>query len=609
LYRYIAFRITPTSDATRSQIIELMDSIEPDHKRIWQKIHDTHDLLIWHCGAEHTTGSPLVLDDGTVLLGKTFSRATGFPEWRNDPPLTSAVGGAVRDRVGWLFRNIWGDYVGFHASHGYEDLHVFRDPCGGLPCFHLHWRGVDIFASNAEIFTRLPGQRFTIDYSAIVGAAVLPNVSKLGTGLREVDTVLPGELSTFAGERKREYLWDPVSLADNPLTLPLDEIAALLRTTLDDVTKALTRRHTKILHNLGGLDSSIVLASLAETRVSGSFACVTHYSDSFRGDERHYTRAMAQHVGADLIETRLDPSRVDLEVLERQELGPSPSSVFDCLQMAGDLYGLAREHGIDAFTYGFGGDSVLYHMPGILSALDHVSLRQPLAQLPRVVLDAAQYGGLSMARTAGSAVLERFRPLDCSSYVLGLIPPQPRTQFLNQDLVDVGSLKAGLHPVLHAPKNFPKGKYLQLVTSAFLNIDYHLSQPGYPEVDRIYPILAQPVLELCLRLPTWQQVCGGIDRYVARIAFKDRLPAAIVGRVSKSTPEEIYDQVFQKECPRLQQTLLDGILVREGILSRPLIEKALAGQEQELPASKAALMQFYDWEVWARRWQSAGQSC
>src|SRR3546814_984119 len=55
----------------------------------------------------------------------------------------------------------------------------------------------------------------------------------------------------------------------------------------------------------------------------------------------------------------------------------------------------------------------------------------------------------------------------------------------------------------------------------------------YPRADappQIVPLLSQPVVELCLSIPTWQWVHGGRDRAVARAAFAGILPDLLVER-------------------------------------------------------------------------------
>lgn len=607
MFRYLVFYRRGDVGLPSHTIIECIKSLDATYSYKWRNVYSDCAISIWDSGTSGDYLRTLVLEPGTFILGRVISQSSGYPDWHATSLRDSSGAVGLRDQGEWLFENTWGAYVAFSSNPENQGVSVLRDPSGGLPCHHIRWRDIDVFSSNAQLFTSLPQQTFSVNFESVAAAAVLPNVCKAETGLSEVDMVLPGECSFFGETRCREYLWNPVSVAQKRLTLGLEESAALLRETLINVTEALTRPYSKLMHNLGGLDSSILLACLRESRPASSLKCVTHFSDSFRGDERRYTRAMAAHAGTDLIETRLDPARVDLGILNRQELGASPSSVFDCLQMAGNLHGIAQMEQVDAMTYGFGGDSILYHFRGIYPVLDYVACGESFSGLPRAILDAAQHSGWSVARTIFALISERRERAACGPYILDLIPPMPRIPFLNPEVVSVDDLAQKLHPSLSPPSEFPKGKYLQIVTSAFLNIDYHLSIPGQHEVTRICPLLAQPFLELCYRLPTWRQIDGGIDRSLARFAFRNLLPEAIVGRTSKSVPEGVYDQVFDREKKELKEVLLDGLLVGNGILDRPYLEEFFSESLRLAPASKSTILQFYDWEIWANRWLGSGR--
>src|SRR3546814_15687375 len=57
--------------------------------------------------------------------------------------------------------------------------------------------------------------------------------------------------------------------------------------------------------------------------------------------------------------------------------------------------------------------------------------------------------------------------------------------------------------------------------------------PRSTAAPQITPLLSQPIVELCLSIPTWQWVRGGRDRAVARAAVADLLPALIAQRRTK----------------------------------------------------------------------------
>src|SRR3546814_15867350 len=73
-------------------------------------------------------------------------------------------------------------------------------------------------------------------------------------------------------------------------------------------------------------------------------------------------------------------------------------------------------------------------------------------------------------------------------------------------------------------------------------------------------LLAQPIVETCLRIPTWDWCRGGINRAIAREAFSTALPARVIARRSKSGPESLTAEVFEPGRPVLRHPLLGGAL-------------------------------------------------
>src|SRR3546814_5721791 len=62
----------------------------------------------------------------------------------------------------------------------------------------------------------------------------------------------------------------------------------------------------------------------------------------------------------------------------------------------------------------------------------------------------------------------------------------------------------------------------------------------------IHPLLSQPVIEHCLAIPTWLQCAGGCDRSIARQAFKPDLPAKVIERRGKGSPQGFIYQIFYR---------------------------------------------------------------
>lgn len=606
MLRFVAFAWRDPEEDRTEDVRRRMAGIAGADGRAWWPAYRAGGLEVW-CEDGGAGGREVVhLPDGGVLLGRTLSRADGFPDWTPGSLTDAASSPDPVNKAEWLFANLWGGYVGFLPGQREHPLAVLRDPGGGLPCYRVRWRDFDLFASNVETLSLLPDLKFSVDLQALTTSVLLPLVCKADTCLNEVEEVLPGECFSLAGEKARRFLWDPFAISRNALTVGAGEAAELMRDRLLKTVDALVRPYRRVLHNLGGLDSSILLPCLTAARSAPDITCVNFYTESFSGDERRYTRKMAAHAGVPLVERRLEPDRVDLDIWRRQEMGPSPPAMFDALTLAGDVHGLAEELAADVLSYGTGGDSVLFQAPYIFSALDYVAARAPARRWVRTALEAAQHGGRSLASTVVEMVRERLRPPPCFETIAVLIDPGAVASYLKSDPPDGWRSPRCLHPRLEPEDEFPKGKYYQIVASSFFDVESHRYRfPRRREFDYVCPLVAQPFVELCLQIPTWQLADGGISRGLARRAFRKDLPREIAGRTSKSSTEGVYGRLFARNLPALREALLDGVLARAGFFSRERLETALSGRRDQLAAADPATMfDLYAWEAWASRWSA-----
>lgn len=604
MFRFLAFAWRDRQEDRAPEIRRQIDEVARRDGRSWSQACRASGLEVWHAGSRPGRMESVPLPDGGVLLGRLLSRAEGFPDW-TPHPLTEAA--SSRDPVRkaeWLVANLWGSYVGFFPRQHGNALAVVRDAGGGLPCYRVRWNGFDLFTSDVEVLKRFPGLRLSVDSGALTTSILLPLACKAKTCLTEVMEVLPGECLSVCEHDTRDFLWNPVALARDPLRIGTGQAAEELRERLIEVVDALARPYRHVLHNLGGLDSSILLTCLTAARSAPEIACVNFYTESFAGDERRYARKMAAHSGVELVERRLEPERVGLDAWRMQEMGPSPP-MFDALTLAGGIQELAEELGVDALSYGTGGDGVLFQAPYVFPALDYVAMRAPARNLARVALEAAQHGGRSLASTLVEMVRERLRPSPCFDTIVGLIDPEALTHYLEADLPKDWRSPRNLHPMLRPDDAFPKGKYYQLLGASFFNLEFHRYRfPRGPGFDFVCPLVAQPFVELCLRIPTWQLADGGVSRGLARRAFWSDLPSEISGRTSKSSTAGVYDSLYARHLPALREALLDGVLARTGFFSRERLEAALCGDRDQLTANDpATLFDLYAWEAWASRWQ------
>jgi asparagine synthase (glutamine-hydrolysing) len=113
------------------------------------------------------------------------------------------------------------------------------------------------------------------------------------------------------------------------------------------------------------------------------------------------------------------------------------------------------------------------------------------------------------------------------------------------------------------------------------------------------PLLSQPILELCLRIPVYVLRDGGQDRALARAAFADVLPPEILSRTSKGNTHSHMHEVFENNLPLIREILPGGYLVTEGFIDGATLEDLL-NQHRAAEPYMVEILDYVCVESWAR---------
>jgi asparagine synthase (glutamine-hydrolysing) len=432
------------------------------------------------------------------------------------------------------------------------------------------------------------------------------------TGLNEVAELQPGECDTIAIDSiSSTFYWHPFSIAKEQCVDDIAEAARQLRTTVKACVHHWAACYPSVLHRLsGGLDSSIVLGCLRDAPRRPQMTCVTYYPQSAESqrdiDERTYARAAANQAGCNLVEIPRAPT----SRLERMlELGCFPiPMIFNGRNIEESALErcLAQEHGATARFGGEGGDQVFFQSPIRATVADHVWHRGLTGSLFRVAWDVAQREQLSVWSVLKEGLVEGLMRSRWDPNEHALHSPEFISAAVLEAVTSTDSLrKRFTHPWFRSSAALPRGKLWHILwLSLSPRLYAPLDQDGDPE--RVEPLTSQPLLELCLRIPTFILASGAEDRSLARRAFSQDVPANILARRSKGSIEAFIRQTILNNVRFVRGMLLDGVLVRENLLDRQRLEVALSGRPERIAGAPACLFDFLGIEAWARRWDSQG---
>jgi asparagine synthase (glutamine-hydrolysing) len=138
---------------------------------------------------------------------------------------------------------------------------------------------------------------------------------------------------------------------------------------------------------------------------------------------------------------------------------------------------------------------------------------------------------------------------------------------------------------------------------------FYESFGGPTAIERTPVLMSQPVMEACLRVPSYTWIAGGRDRSIARRAFTDVLPRAIVQRTQKGLADRFNRRMLDRNAAFLREMLLDGLLVRAGLLDRAKLEEfSNTGATSEGFEYNEVLRHHLCTEIWLRRWSAVTTS-
>lgn len=600
MFRYVAFVWNDQDAASRQGARELLERHAASSVE-WSTALRCSGVEVRYAGSRPGSSEAYRLaDEGGAVLGKLFVRA-GEGSSRPAPlALGEWDGRAMLDTNGrHLIEGLWGRYVAFlHDPHA-RTTWVLRDPSGGLPCYVLRRRGVDIYFSSIEDILDLLDEPLEVNWPYLIACVCMLRHHSPGTALSEVTQVLAGEcVEIRAGTSKRLFYWDPLLIARSDVIEDPQEAVTALRACVRDVVQAWASSYSHLLLSLsGGLDSSIVLACLKDAPSRPQVTCFHYYPLGADLDERAYARAAAAKAGLGLIERARDSS-FSLQPLLGIHAAPEPTNYPYYLEHSRVDAQLAAEHGAAAVFIGYGGDQLFYQERAEWAPGDFLHRRGPRPGLWRVVLDSALMDQISVwhvlrEASSGYFMHHRWSLLQEAGRMRPLLVPA---------VVQEATRSAQfLHPLLRHPRGTPSGK-LWHAHQIIMPFDFYDPLGGPDDPERVSPLFSQPLMELCLRIPTYVLTQGGWDRAVARRAFHDDLPAEIRNRRHKGGIEEHLRLTLERNRTFLRELLLDGDLVRQGVIDRPKLAEVLSGRATGILAGASELLDYVGVEAWLRRW-------
>lgn len=613
MFRYVALAWNADDPDASHTAMALQDRLHST-EGAWSCGLMRKGLTIYYTGAsEHHPEILPLPDNAGVILGTLYpSQPQSSPDRLSRPPsLDANCLARIQSSDGRsLITEFWGSYVLIQADAEKSCVRILRGPMSDLPCFYTLYRGVHLFFAFLEDCLGLDVGPFFPNLSYLRAIVVFCNPRTHETGLDEVYSVDVGECVTLRSEHLiREWYWHPGRITSSNTIHSVSEAVSELRSATRLCVHSMAARHDAITLLLsGGNDSSIVAMCLKSATTKPNVACLNYTFASAIGDERRFARVAATQCGFELTEKPRDNS-MDLRVLRSVARTPCPHIYFSGYHTYRDLVGFAKASGTTAIFSGSMGDCVFGRGENLMAPAEYVQRHGIGLQLFRIAYDVGVRERLSMWRVLRSSLQDGLlkRPRGPWSHYLHEKSRHSLNSYLHDRMLTPEAisqfeceLPRFIHPWLQQAEELPIGK---LGMIAILTMEMPCDNPFVSPDDLpvVRPLTGQPLVECSLRMESFLNVVDGWDRAIARLAFADELPKAILRRNSKGSPSQTNRHVIDGNAAFIREFLLDGILVKERLLDPKQIEAALPVTPTKAPASTLGLMEHLYTEAWARR--------
>lgn len=134
------------------------------------------------------------------------------------------------------------------------------------------------------------------------------------------------------------------------------------------------------------------------------------------------------------------------------------------------------------------------------------------------------------------------------------------------------------------------------------NNEYFNPAPEVNFLEPLSPLLSQPIVENCLRIPLYIHQLNGKERGLARRVFAEFLADPVRLRQFKSNGSPFYLEMISTHRKYFLNFLLDGVLAQKNLLNNSEIEKVMMDPSCAKAENYIRISHIANVEAWARAW-------
>lgn len=582
---FVALIFPPASGAAAIRAASLHDVLATDGA--WRMAHAAAGMEVW---VGSTAPMRVAVRGDVVVIGDYYRAPRGTCGGPCPPAGVEALARQVLAAG-------WGQYAAFLTAGAARA--ILRDPSGMLDV--QVWSladGVAVVASDpwrlpTPLRPRWPG----LNWDRIAAFVTVPTATTTPSLFDGLTAVGPGELLDLQPVGTLRPVWSPMAFAADPITASEEEAAQReLLTRVVGCTTALISDHDRLLMELsGGLDSSALAGVIGAAGLSHRIHTWLNLVDRRpEGDEARYAQAVADRLGVPL--TRVDRAPGAIRIPDLTDLAAEGWPAIAGIDAERDRDETTRVEAAaaTAIVSGQGGDAVFFQMGAPVVAADLLDVAGWRALLDPVLPDLARRTRSTIWGVLADVLAARQGRLPERKIVNRLVTPEVRASAGRTEHAWTAAALAS---------DLPLGKRLHVRAIAGAHINHQISRRRRV-ADILFPLLAQPVVEFALRIPSYVLAGGAYDRPFQRAVFADHLPDAVMRRRAKGNASVYFARLMANSLAEMRPYLLDGVLCNAGVLDRAVLETVMRPEHLIWQDAANDLVAAIATEAWARHWQT-----
>ena len=526
---------------------------------------------------------------------------------------TEVVLGAFREWKNESFPKINGMFALAIWDDGEKKLTLARDRFGKKPLFYARFGNVFIFASEIKSILKHPAVKREIDRNAMSKYFAYDYIPNPHTIFKNISKLEPGFWASFSdrGLEKKPY-WN-IKFDESPKKKPIEEYE---KTFVDLLRKSVKRR---LISDVplgvflsGGIDSSSVVAMMAELMPSKSIKTFTIGFKEKRFDESPDARLVAEYFKTDHHEQILDVKEM-LNVLPKVlEMLDEPFADYSIIPTY-LVSRFAREH-VTVALGGDGGDEFFAGYPSFVAHkisrfLDKIPLSTPL-----LMALSKLAGGSSSYMSTGFKLRRYLRGIKYPEAIrhqvwIGSFPPKEQSMLLLEDFKE--SLNSeSLYDESYGYMEDVKGlNYINRVN--YLYAKTYLTDDILTKVDRSSmavslevraPFLDPDFIEFAASIPAGLKFRGLNTKYIMKRAMRNKLPQRVLSKAKHGFAAPV-GQWFKNE---LKGLLLDAFnktkVKQEGIFNFDYVNSIIKDHLNNKIDYSRELWSLFVFQMWHKKW-------